>query len=75
MVIIAIVKLEERKTTHVTQILLKVGVSLVILSWLLLVLWTVVSWMSSKTDRLAPGYADGTKVSAYTVLRLAHTVD
>lgn len=75
MIIIAVVKLEEKETTHATQDLLKAGVALVILSWLVLLAWTFLSWRSKKVDRLALGHADGTKVSASVLRRPAQHFD
>lgn len=70
-------KLDERKTTHGTQDLLKAGVALVLLAWLLLVVWTLLSWFSRKVDRSAPGYVCGTKVSSWLLasLRLVTLAD
>lgn len=62
MIIISVVKLENRKITHTTQDVLKIGVALLIIAWILLVLWTLLSWRSRSIDKLAPGYLDGTKL-------------
>jgi hypothetical protein len=65
MVILSVVKLESNKTTSSTPILLKIGITLLILAWVLLVAWTVLSWRSRSVDRLAPGFAAGTLVSLF----------
>jgi hypothetical protein len=61
LVVVGIVKLEEGTITDGTKAVLKVGIALVILSWLLLNIWTMVSWKSRKVVRTSPGYNDGTK--------------
>jgi hypothetical protein len=62
MIVVAVVYLEEGHTTNTTSILLKVGAALVLLSWVLLGIWTYVSRLS-KTDIYTPGYEAGTLVS------------
>jgi hypothetical protein len=63
LVVVGVVKLEEGTITDGTKAVLKVGMALVILSWLLLNFWTLVSWKSRKVVRTSPGYNDGTKAS------------
>src|SRR5271156_3054571 len=63
MIVVAVVYLDSGHTTHTTSALLKVGVALVLVSWLLLVIGTCVSMRLSKTDINAPAYHAGTGVS------------
>ena len=62
MIILSVVKLEKHKITPRTSILLKIGLTLIILAWVLLAMWTVLSLRSRSVEKLAPGYLDGTRV-------------
>lgn len=67
LVIVGIVQFEEKKTTKTTKDLLKAGIALVMLNWVLLNLGALVSWRSRKVIRTSPGYNNGTKVSRNTI--------
>lgn len=65
MVIISIIKLESGKKTPTTSNLIKIGITLLILAWVLLVVWTFLTWRSKSVERMAPGFADGTRVCSF----------
>jgi uncharacterized Tic20 family protein len=63
LVIIALVKLESNHVTDASTLedLLKAGVGIVLLSWILLVFWVIQSCVSMQ-DNHAMAYRNGTKV-------------
>jgi hypothetical protein len=58
------VKMESGKGGGSDEVFLKIGMVTILLCWILLLIWTLISLRPYQKDTDAAAYADGTKVSA-----------
>src|SRR3978361_2130109 len=62
LIVVGVVFIENGNKGSTTSAVLKIGATLVLLSWILLIIWTSVSIGRSQMDINALAYVDGTKV-------------
>ena len=63
LVVVGVVFFATDKTTNTTKVVLKVGAALLVLAFVLLVVWTHLSYRSRHTDRNAGAFREGSWVS------------
>jgi hypothetical protein len=68
LVVIGVVKVTGPNPKASDETLMKVGVIIILICWVVLVGWTAFAFLSSGYDRRTPAYAPGTKVNHTSVL-------
>ena len=63
LVVVGVVFFATDKTTNTTKVVLKVGAALLVLAFVLLVVWTHLSYRSRIADRNAAAFREGSWVS------------